>query len=91
MITDSFDNKSEAIINPIPKGELIEVDACIVIFSYIIEKYILENFDCRQIAFLKTVTGLTPVYQINYKGKRFAFFKTYVGTPATVGLIELYS
>lgn len=88
MIIDSFDNKSEAIINPTPSGELIEVDACIVTFSYIIEKYVLENFDCKQISFIKTVTGLTPIYQINYKEKKFALFKTYVGAPATVGLIE---
>ena len=88
MIVDSYDNKSEAIINPKIKENAIKVDACIVTFSYIIEKYVLENYDCKQIAYFKSVTGITPVYQIDYKGKKFAFYKTYVGAPACVGTIE---
>ena len=88
MIVDSYDNKSEAIINPKIKENAIKVDACIVTFSYIIEKYVLENYDCKQIAYFKSVTGITPVYQIDYKGRKFAFYKTYVGAPACVGTIE---
>lgn len=88
MIIDSYDDKSEAIINPKIKENPIKVDACIVTFSNIIEKYVLENYDCKQIAQFKNVTGITPVYQIEYKGKKFAFYKTYVGAPACVGTIE---
>lgn len=88
MITDSFDNNSEAIINPHPKNDAPVVDACIVTFSHIIEKFVLENYNCKQIAQFKFVTGVTPIYQIDYKGKKFAFFKTYVGAPACVGTIE---
>lgn len=88
MITDSFDNNSEAIINPHPKNDTPVVDACIVTFSHIIEKFVLENYNCKQIAQFKFVTGVTPIYQIDYKGKKFAFFKTYVGAPACVGTIE---
>ncbi len=88
MIIDSFDDKSEAIINPHPKENTPVVDACIVTFSYIIEKYVLENYDCKKIAQFKSVTGITPIYQIDYKGKKFAFYKTYVGAPACVGTVE---
>ena len=88
MIVDSYDNKSEAIINPKIKENAIKVDACIVTFSYIIEKYVLENYNCKHLAYFKSVTGITPVYQIDYKGKKFAFYKTYVGAPACVGTIE---
>lgn len=88
MIIDSYDDKSEAIINPKIKENPIKVDACIVTFSNIIEKYVLENYDSKQIAQFKNVTGITPVYQIEYKGKKFAFYKTYVGAPACVGTIE---
>lgn len=88
MIIDSFDDKSEAIINPHPKENAPVVDACIVTFSYIIEKYVLENYDCKKIAQFKSVTGITPIYQIDYKGKKFAFYKTYVGAPACVGTVE---
>ena len=88
MIIDSFDDKSAAKINPQVNENAPVFDACIVTFSYIIEKYVTENYDCSQIGQIYFATGITPVYQINHKGKRFAFFKTYVGAPACVGSIE---
>lgn len=88
MIIDSFDNKSEAKINPQLKDNAPIVDACIITFSNIIENFVLENYNCKQIAQFKFVTGITPIYQIDYKGKKFAFYKTYVGAPACVGTIE---
>ncbi len=88
MITDTFDNKSEAIINPRINEDAPAVDACILTFSHRIEKFVLENYDCKQIASFWFATGETPVYLIGYKGKRFAFYKTYVGAPACVGTVE---
>ncbi len=88
MITDSFDNKSEAIINPCINEKAPSVDACILTFSHVIEKFVLDNFECKQIASFKFATGVTPIYQIDYKGNKFAFFKTYVGAPACVGTVE---
>lgn len=38
MITDSFDNKSEAKINPKINKNAHKVDACIITFSNIMEK-----------------------------------------------------
>ena len=88
MITDSFDDQSEAKINPEFKDGAPKVDACIVTFSYVIEKYVIDKFNCKKIAEFKAATGITPIYEINYKGKRFAFYKTSVGAPACVGTIE---
>lgn len=89
MITDSFDNKSKAIINPsCPKENAPQVDACILTFSHEIENFVLKNYDCKQIATIWFATGGTPIYQIEYKGKTFAFYKTYVGAPACVGSVE---
>lgn len=88
MITDSFDDQSEAIINPQINEKAPEVDACIITFSYLIEEFVLKNYDCKQIASFKFATGKTPIYGINYKGKKFAFYKTYVGAPACVGSLE---
>lgn len=83
MITDSFDNQTAAKINPQIREDAPGVDACIVTFSYLIEKFVLENYECRQIGQLYSVTGITPVYQINYNNKKFAFYKTCVGAPAS--------
>ena len=82
MITDAFDNKSEAIINPRINEDAPIVDACILTFSHRIEKFVLENYNCKQIASFWFATGETPVYLLEYKGKKFAFYKTYVGYTA---------
>lgn len=88
MITESFDDRSRAIIDPTPKADAPQVDACILTFSYMIEEFVLAHYDCRKIASLWSATGETPVYCIEYKGRRFAFFKTYIGAPACVGTVE---
>ena len=88
MITDSFDDKSEAKINPKYKENRVKCDACIITFSYIVEKYILENFKCEKCAELKCVTGILPVYKFEHKGKVIAFYKTYMGAPTAVGMLE---
>ena len=88
MITDSFDNKSMAKINPKPKENRLKCDACIVTFSNIIENYVLKNYNVQQYSSYKMVTGTFPVYKINYNSKVFAFYKTFLGAPASVGILE---
>lgn len=88
MITDTFDNQSEAIINPQINENAPEVDACILTFSHVVEEFVLQNYDCEQIGQFWYATGSTPVYRIAYKGRSFAFYKTYVGAPACVGTVE---
>lgn len=88
MITDSFDNLSPAIINPGVKEDAPAADVCIVTFSHEIEKYVAENYANGELASLWCASGRTPVYLIERGEKRFAFFRTYVGAPITVGLME---
>lgn len=88
MITDSFDNQSKAIINPHINENAPQVDACILTFSHVIEEFVFTNYNCSQIASFSFATGSTPIYRIDYKGKTFALYKTYVGAPACVGTVE---
>jgi len=88
MIIDSFDDKSMAKINPKPKENRLKCDACIVTFSNIIEEYVLKNYNVEQFSTYKMVTGTFPIYKINYNGKIFAFYKTLLGAPASVGILE---
>lgn len=60
----------------------------ILTFSHVIEEFVLANYDCKQIASFWFATGNTPIYCMDYKGKKFAFYKTYVGAPACVGTVE---
>ena len=57
MITNSFDDRSPAKINPSDGEGAVRVDACIITFSWMIEKYVLEAFDCKQIGESRSVTG----------------------------------
>lgn len=88
MIIDSFDNMSRSIINPRLKESALAVDACIITFSHIIEKYVLDNYALEQIGQSVAVTGNLPIYQFCHNGKKFAFLKTYAGAPACVATIE---
>ena len=88
MITDSFDPDTPAIINPQRQTNAPKVDACIMTFSWQIEEAVRVAFGCKEIAEFWFATGRTPVYQIDYRGKKFAFFKTYEGGPACVGSVE---
>lgn len=88
MLTETFDNRSQAIISPHRKENAPKVDACIMTFSYMIEEFVLANYECEQIASFWSATGKTLIYGIDYKGKKFAFFKTYVGAPACVATVE---
>ncbi len=88
MITNAFDNQSPAIIEPAVNENAPIVDACILTFSWQIEQFVLKNYSCERIGSFWFATGETPVYLIEYKGKKFGFFKTYVGAPACVGTVE---
>ena len=88
MITDTFDSQSPAIIQPAVSENAPKVDACILTFSWQIEQFALKNYPCERIGSFWFATGETPVYRIDYKGKKFGFYKTYVGAPACVGTVE---
>lgn len=82
MITNAFDPSLTAKLNPFINPDAVKVDACIITFSYIIEKFVIDTYDCEKIGESKSVTGNTPIYLIRYKNKKFAFYKSFVGAPA---------
>lgn len=88
MITDSFDPRSEAKINPYIKPDAPALDACILTFSRVIEEQVLHSYPCEKIGDMADADDIRTVWQFPYKGKRIGFFKTYVGAPACVGSIE---
>ena len=88
MITDTFENLTEEIIKVRRAENAIQVDACILTFSHVILKYVLENFECQKLGDLFSSNGANPVYGFRYEGKFFAIYMTYVGAPACVADIE---
>ena len=88
MITDSFDRASASKINPYPREDAIAVDACIVTFSHIIEKYVADNYELEVIGRSIAVTGDLPIYLLRHSGRKFAFLKAYAGASACVATLE---
>lgn len=88
MITDSFDRYSEEIIKVNRNADAPVVDACILTFSHIILKYVLENFKCEKIGDLFSANGTNPIYNFDYEGKTFAIYMSPIGGPACVADIE---
>ena len=87
-VLDSFDNKSEAKINPKYNENAYKLDVCILTFSNVIEEYVLKKYKCEKIGEIKDAADTRFIYKIDYKGKKIGFFKTYVGAPSCVGSIE---
>lgn len=88
MIIDSFDNLSEEIIKVNRNENAVKVDACILTFSHVILKWVLENFECEKIGDLYSSNGANPVYGFRYADRFFAVYMSYVGAPACVADIE---
>lgn len=88
MITDTFEKMTEEIIKVRRNENAVKVDACILTFSHIILKYVLDNFECTKIGNLYSCNGVNPVYGFTYENKYFAVYMSYVGAPACVADIE---
>lgn len=88
MITDTFDNLSEEIIKVCRNENAVKADACILTFSHIILKYVLENFECKKLGDLFTANGANPVYGFVYENRFFAVYMSPIGAPGCVAGIE---
>lgn len=67
MITESFDNKSEAIINPIPNEKRVKCDICIATFSHEIEENVIASFKPKIVGFLNVLMGHILSMLLNIK------------------------
>ena len=90
MLLTEFDPERRAVINP----DLIHTpvpgfpETVISIFSHTLFEKIVDFLAGEIIAETKDVDGIWPVYQVEYKGKRFAMYKARLGAPACVGSFE---
>lgn len=88
MITDSFDSQSPAKIQPHPAEALLECAACVVTFSSVLRDYVLERFHCEEFAQVNNSCGPTPLYALDYRGIRLAFYMSGIGAPFAAGILE---
>lgn len=89
-LLNEFDEDKEAVINP---KDIIERDdnfpkIAVGTFSYQLMEE-LANFDgINVIGYVNSANGKSPIYEIDYEGKKIAIFKAWVGAPACTGVVE---
>lgn len=89
-ILEQFDECRNAAINPdmlySPIADFPET--LVSVFSHQLFDKMLEFLGGKVLIETGDVDGIWPVYEVNYKGKRFAFYKGRLGAPACVGCFE---
>ena len=90
MLLTQFDENKSAIINPGAGMEMVEnfPETVVSIFSHQLFQAILDFLGGTRIAESHDVDGIWSIYEVNYKGKRFGFYKGRLGAPACVGCFE---
>ncbi len=90
MLLDEFDKETNAVLNPDMVTEKIEnfPEVTISCFSRKLFNNVLETFDAKKITEIHSAVDLNPVYEVEYKGKSFALFQSYVGEPLCVAQYE---
>ena len=90
MILEEFDPAKTAVINPDmifeKTGDFPET--VVSIFSHQLFNTIVEFLGGVKIGESRDVDGIWPIYEVNYKGRRFGFYKGRLGAPACVGCFE---
>lgn len=80
--SDFFDNETEALIDVsvfYGAGKHI-TDKCLILFSKEIQEYLLANYDCEIVGEIGACNGHIPIYCMDYKGEKIAFYLTGLGS-----------
>lgn len=90
MLLNDFDENKDAIINPEMCVTKIDnfPDVTISCFSEKLFNNVLSAFDATEIGYVHSATGLNPVYEVEYKGNKFALFHSLVGAPLCTSQYE---
>ena len=91
MLLTEFDNNPNAVIDPQMTVEPIEdfPEVTISCFSHHLFESVVSSFEqSRVIGQLRSATATQDIYEVMYKGKRFAMYQSFVGEPMCVGQHE---
>lgn len=90
MLLLQYDETKNAIIDPDMVHHPVPdfPETVISVFSHHLFEAVLNFLGGKVIAQTHDVDGIWPVYEVFYRGKRFAFYKARLGAPACVGSFE---
>ncbi len=90
MILEEFDSSKNAVIDPTMLIDKIDgfPEITISCFSKKVFDSVLSLFDSKLITELHSAVGTNPVYEVEYKGEKFALFQSYIGEPKCINDYE---
>ena len=90
MLLTEYDPSCRAVIDPDMIFQSMEnfPETVVSVFSHQLFDAVRAFLGGVKIAETGDVDGIWPIYEVYYKGKRFAFCKARLGAPACVGLFE---
>lgn len=90
MLLEEFDGNKAAVIEPKMLINELEnfPEVTVACFSKQLFESVLEAFEPKILIELHSAICVKPVYEIVYKGRRFAFYQAFVGEPMAVGEYE---
>lgn len=87
-IENTFDNKSDSLLNPddfYDKHEKI-ADICIVTFSHAVYDKVIKKYKCSKVAHVGTANGMIPVYKL--EDYNLLFYMSPIGAPSAGCIID---
>ncbi len=90
MIHETLDQKSEPLLTPeafYGKHEKI-CDVCVITFSCKVIEWALQNLSCEKVAEIGCCNGNRPIYLTEWKGKKIAFYMTFVSSSGAATCLE---
>ena len=89
-LLNEFDEDKQAVVNP---SDIIEKDdkfprIAVGTFSYKLMEELANRDGINLIGYLNSANERSPIYEINYEGKKIAIFKAWVGAPACTAAVE---
>lgn len=90
MLLTEFDPSSRAVIDPEMCVHPVEglPEIAVSYFSHHLFEAVLAFFQPERICGVGGANGKAPVYAVDYRGKRIAFYESRVGEPACIGDFE---
>ncbi len=86
MLLEEFDSEKNAVIDPDMVTQKLEgfPEVTVSCFSKKLFDSVLALFEAKVITEIHSAAGRNPVYEVEYKGRQFAFFHSLVGEPLCV-------
>lgn len=90
LLLQEYDSAKHAVIDPgLAQAPIPDFPETVVsVFSHQLFDSVLGFLGGTKIAETHDVDGVWPVYEVTYRGKRFAYFKARLGAPACTGCFE---